>query len=94
MDTYCASFILKGKAPDGKLVEFEGYSELVWIDEKTDRMDKKSDYMHFAADSLIMPIGKICQIVSDLGGQFECNCDWLDAYVPMRVVSQIIFEHD
>lgn len=94
MDTYCATFTLKGKAPDGKPVEFEGYSELVWIDERTNREGREADYMHFAADSLNMPIGEICQIVSELGGQFNYDCAWLDAYVPMHVVSQITFEHD
>lgn len=93
MDAYCASFSLRGKAPDGKLVEFQGYSEHVWIDEKTDREGREADYMHFAADSLDMPIGEICQVVSELGGRFDYDCAWLDAYVPMTCVCQIAFEH-
>lgn len=67
MDTYCATFILRGKAPDGKPLEFRGYSENVWIAELTDREGREADYMHFAADSLDMSIGNICQVVSVLG---------------------------
>lgn len=93
MDAYCAEFKLRGTSPDGKAVVFSGYSEHVWIEEKVDREGREADYMHFAADSLDMPIGDICQVVSELGGRFDYDCAWLDAYVPMRCVQSIAFEH-
>lgn len=93
MDAYCAEFKLRGTSPDGKAVVFSGYSEHVWIEEKTDREGREADYMHFAADSLDTPIGEICQVVSELGGRFDYDCAWLDAYVPMQCVQTIAFEH-
>ena len=93
MDAYCASFILKGKAPDGKPVEFRGYSEHVWVGQVETFDGKKADMLHFAADSLDMPIGEICQVVADLEGIISFDRSWLDAYVPMSCVQSIAFEH-
>ena len=89
LDTYCASFIL---AKDGE-TRLNGYSEHVWIDQKRDPDGENMDMLHFAADSMTLPIGEICQIVADLGGVFEYD-GWLDAYVPLKYVSHIAFEHD
>lgn len=94
MDTYCAKFILKGKTPDGNKLVFHGYSEHVWIDEKTDGEGRKADYMHFSADSMTLSIGEICQAVIDLGGRFEYDYGWLDAYVPMSCVRLLVFDFD
>ncbi len=92
MDVYCAEFSLRGKDPNGKEIIFKGYSEHVWIGEKRDREGNKRDMLHFAADSLHMPIGEICQVVADLDGTIDYDCDWLDAYVPMCCVRSITFE--
>lgn len=84
--TYCASFTLKDK--NGHIV-LGGYSEHVWI--KSDE-DADEDMLHFAADSMTLSIGEICQIVADLDGSFDYDCGWLDAYVPMSCVQSIAFE--
>lgn len=94
MDAYCAKFILKGKAPDGSKLIFHGYSEHVWIAEKQGQEGRKTDMLHFAADSMALSIGEICQAVTDLGGSFDYDCGWLDAYVPMSCVRLLTFGHD
>ena len=92
MDAYCAEFKLSGTSPDGKAVVFSGYSAHVWIDQVETFDGKKADMLHFAADSLDMPIGEICQIVANLGGVFNYD-GWVDAYVPMQCVQSIDFGH-
>ena len=89
LDTYCASFIL---VKDGE-TRLNGYSEHVFIDQKENSNGETMDMLHFAADSLDMSIGEICQVVADLGGIFEYD-GWLDAYVPLKYVSHIAFEHN
>ena len=104
MDVYCAEFKLKGTSPRGKEVVFSGYSEHVWIVGEADKEDWVTDMLHFAADSLNMSIGEICQIVADLGGSIDyvASCvvadgtqryGWLDAYVPLSCVQSIAFVH-
>ena len=89
MDIYCAQFRL---TKDGQTV-LEGYSEHVCIDQKVETFDgNKVDMLHFSLDSMDRSIGEICQIVADLGGVFEWD-GWLDAYVPLKNVSYIAFEH-
>lgn len=88
MDAYCAAFIL---IKDGE-IRLDGYSEHIWIDKKENFAGETMDMLHFAADSMTMPIGEICQIVADLGGIFNYD-GWLDAYVPLKYVSNIAFEH-
>lgn len=92
MKVYCAEFKLRGTSPDGRAVVFSGYSEHVWIGEVSGRDGNATDMLHFAADSLDMPIGEICQIVADLNGKIDYEGKWLDAYVPMRCVRSITFE--
>lgn len=92
MDAYCAEFKLRGTSPEGKAVIFSGYSEHVWIEDKMDREGREADMLHFAADSLDMSIGAICQVVADLGGSIDYEGGWLDAYVPMQCVRSIAFE--
>lgn len=93
MDAYCADFKLRGTSPNGKAVVFSGYSEQVWIADRMDREGRETDMLHFAADSLDMPIGEICQVVADLGGSIDFDNGWLDAYVPMSQVQSITFAH-
>lgn len=88
MDAYCAAFILV----KDKETRLNGYSEHVWIDQKETFDGETMDMLHFAADSMTLPIGELCQIVADLGGVFKYD-GWLDAYVPLKYVSNIVFEH-
>lgn len=92
MMTYCAEFKLRGTSPEGKAVVFSGYSEHVWIADRTEMEGRKTDMLHFAADSLDMSIGEICQVVADLEGIIRFDHSWLDAYVPMSCVQSIAFE--
>lgn len=85
--TYCANFTLKYE--DGQTA-LEGYSEHVWM-RITNEADEE-DMLHFSLDSIDKPVGEICQIVADLGGEFEWD-GWLDAYVPLSKVQRIAFEH-
>lgn len=88
MDAYCAAFIL---VKDGE-IRLNGYSEHTWIDQKENSDGETMDMLHFAADSMTLSIGELCQIVADLGGVLEYD-GWLDAYVPLKYVSNIAFEH-
>ena len=89
LDTYCASFMLRKDGID----MLHGYSEHIFIDQKETSDGETMDMLHFAADSMTLPIGELCQIVADLGGVIEYD-GWLDAYVPLKYVSHIAFEHD
>lgn len=92
MDAYWADFKLRGTSPNGKAVVFSGRSEQVWIADRMDREGRETDMLHFAADSLDIPIGEICQVVADLGGSIDFDNGWLDAYVPMACVQSITFK--